>query len=106
MFYLESQRKKMQKGSEAWNPNGIVQLALNDLRSELDDEMVLIADLCVDEYTDHGHCGIVKSDGTVDNDATLELYQQIAIAQAEAGAHVTAPSGMMDGHTGNTCSVR
>ena len=59
--------------------------------------MVLIADLCVDEYTDHGHCGIVKSDGTVDNDATLELYQQIAIAQAEAGAHVTAPSGMMDG---------
>jgi len=89
--------KKDAKGSEAWNPNGIVQLALNDLRSELDDEMVLIADLCVDEYTDHGHCGIVKSDGTVDNDATLELYQQIAIAQAEAGAHVTAPSGMMDG---------
>ena len=89
--------KKDAKGSEAWNPNGIVQLALNDLRSELDDEMVLIADLCVDEYTDHGHCGIVKSDGTVDNDATLELYQQIAIVQAEAGAHVTAPSGMMDG---------
>ncbi len=89
--------KKDAKGSEAWNPNGIVQLALNDLRSELDNEMVLIADLCVDEYTDHGHCGIVKSDGTVDNDATLELYQQIAIAQAEAGAHVTAPSGMMDG---------
>ena len=89
--------KKDAKGSEAWNPNGIVQLALNDLRSELDDEMVLIADLCVDEYTDHGHCGIVKSDGAVDNDATLELYQQIAIAQAEAGAHVTAPSGMMDG---------
>ena len=89
--------KKDAKGSEAWNPNGIVQLALNDLRSELDDEMVLIADLCVDEYTDHGNCGIVKSDGTVDNDATLELYQQIAIAQAEAGAHVTAPSGMMDG---------
>ena len=89
--------KKDAKGSEAWNPNGIVQLALNDLRSELDDEVVLIADLCVDEYTDHGHCGIVKSDGTVDNDATLELYQQIAVAQAEAGAHVTAPSGMMDG---------
>ena len=64
--------KKDAKGSEAWNPNGIVQLALNDLRSELDDEMGLIADLCVDEYTDHGHCGIVKSDGTVDNDATLE----------------------------------
>ena len=89
--------KKDSHGSEAWNPDGIVQRALSDLKSELNDEMVLIADLCVDEYTDHGHCGIVKNDGTVDNDATLELYQNIAIAQAEAGAHVTAPSGMMDG---------
>ena len=65
--------KKDAKGSEAWNPNGIVQLALNDLRSELDDEMVLIADLCVDEYTDHGHCGIVKSDGTVDNLSLIHI---------------------------------
>ena len=89
--------KKDSTGSEAWNPEGIVQQALRDLRNEFDNEMVLIADLCVDEYTDHGHCGIVKSDGVVDNDATLELYQNIAIAQAEAGAHVTAPSGMMDG---------
>ncbi len=89
--------KKDSTGSEAWNPEGIVQQALGDLRNEFDNEMVLIADLCVDEYTDHGHCGIVKSDGVVDNDATLELYQNIAIAQAEAGAHVTAPSGMMDG---------
>ena len=89
--------KKDSTGSEAWNPEGIVQQALGDLRNEFDNEMVLIADLCVDEYTDHGHCGIVKSDGVVDNDATLELYQNIAIAQAVAGAHVTAPSGMMDG---------
>ena len=56
-----------------------------------------MADLCVDEYTDHGHCGIVGDDGHVDNDATLELYAQIAVAQADAGAHVVAPSGMMDG---------
>ena len=84
-------------GSEAWNPDGIVQQALRDLRDELGDDMVLMADLCVDEYTDHGHCGIVTAQGTVDNDATLELYQQAAIAQADAGAHLTAPSGMMDG---------
>ena len=58
---------------------------------------MLIADLCLDEYTDHGHCGVVSDDGTVDNDATLELYQQVAIAQAAAGADVVAPSGMMDG---------
>ena len=84
-------------GSEAWNPDGIVQTALADLRGDVGDDMVLMADLCVDEYTDHGHCGIVAADGTVDNDATLELYQRAAVAQAAAGAHVTAPSGMMDG---------
>ena len=85
------------QGSEAWNPDGIVQLALNDLRSDLGDDMVLMADLCVDEYTDHGHCGILDGRGSVDNDATLELYARIAAAQAHAGAHVVAPSGMMDG---------
>ena len=84
-------------GSEAWNPDGIVQTALADLRGDVGDDMVLMADLCVDEYTDHGHCGIVAADGTVDNDATLELYQRAAVALAAAGAHVTAPSGMMDG---------
>jgi porphobilinogen synthase len=84
-------------GSGAWDPQGIVQLALADLRTEVGDEMVLIADLCVDEYTDHGHCGIVGPDGDVDNDATLALYAQAAVAQAEAGADITAPSGMMDG---------
>jgi porphobilinogen synthase len=89
--------RKDAQGSGAWDPEGIVQVALQDLRHEVGDEMVLIADLCVDEYTDHGHCGIVGPDGDVDNDATLELYARAAVAQAGAGADITAPSGMMDG---------
>jgi porphobilinogen synthase len=84
-------------GSGAYDPHGIVQLALQDLRAEVGDDVVLMADLCVDEYTSHGHCGIVGPDGTVDNDATLEIYARVALAQAAAGAHVVAPSGMMDG---------
>jgi porphobilinogen synthase len=88
------------EGSGAWAPEGIVQVALADLRSEVGDELVLIADLCVDEYTDHGHCGIVRADGSVDNDATLRLYERAAVAQADAGADITAPSGMMDGQVG------
>jgi porphobilinogen synthase len=85
------------EGSEAWNPDGIVQLALQDLRHEVGDDLVLIADLCLDEYTDHGHCGVLTDDGAVDNDATIELYARAAVAQADAGAAVVAPSGMMDG---------
>ncbi|HMG41278.1 MAG TPA: porphobilinogen synthase [Acidimicrobiales bacterium] len=85
------------EGSGAWDPEGIVQLALSDLRSDLGDDMVLIADLCLDEYTDHGHCGVLTESGEVDNDATLDLYAQVAVAQAEAGADIVAPSGMMDG---------
>jgi porphobilinogen synthase len=84
-------------GSGAWDPGGIVQLALADVRDEVGDDLVVIADLCLDEYTDHGHCGVVRDDGTVDNDATVELYARVALAQAAAGAHVVAPSGMMDG---------
>ena len=84
-------------GSEAWNPDGVVQVALRDLRDEVGDDMVLMADLCVDEYTDHGHCGVLDGHGSVDNDVTLELYARAAVAQADAGADVTAPSGMMDG---------
>jgi porphobilinogen synthase len=84
-------------GSGAWDPDGIVQVALRDLRSELGDAIVLMADLCLDEYTDHGHCGVVDERGQVDNDATIDLYARVAIAQAEAGADVVAPSGMMDG---------
>lgn len=85
------------EGSEAWNPDGIVQLALQDLRDDHGDDLVLVADLCVDEYTDHGHCGVLDGSGQPDNDATLELYEQIAVAQATAGADIVAPSGMMDG---------
>ena len=84
-------------GSGAFDPDGIVQLALDDLRGDLGDGIVVMADLCVDEYTDHGHCGIVDADGRVDNDATLEVYARAAVAQAAAGAQVVAPSGMMDG---------
>ena len=88
--------RKDPEGSEAWNPDGVVQVALRNLRETVGDDVVVMADLCVDEYTDHGHCGIVV-DGAVDNDATLELYTKAAAAQAEAGADVVAPSGMMDG---------
>jgi porphobilinogen synthase len=85
------------EGSQAWHPDGIAQAALRDLRDELGDSMVLMADLCLDEYTDHGHCGVLDERGNVDNDRTVELYAQVAIAQADAGADVVAPSGMMDG---------
>jgi porphobilinogen synthase len=89
--------RKDAEGSEAWNAEGIAQKGLRALREELGDDHVLIADLCLDEYTDHGHCGLLREDGSVDNDATLERYQRIATAQAEAGADMVAPSGMMDG---------
>jgi porphobilinogen synthase len=85
------------EGSGASDPDGIVQLALKDLRDDLGDSVVLMADLCLDEYTDHGHCGLLTPSGAVDNDATLERYSEVAVAQAEAGADVCAPSGMMDG---------
>lgn len=92
-------------GSQAFDPEGIVQKALRDLAGVVGDEMVLMADLCVDEYTSHGHCGVLDGPAgdphtSVDNDATLEIYGKIAVAQAEAGAHVVAPSGMMDGQVG------
>ncbi|MCY4517078.1 MAG: porphobilinogen synthase [Acidimicrobiaceae bacterium] len=87
-------------GSEAWNPDGVVQVALRNLRDDHGSELAIIADLCLDEYTDHGHCGVVTDDGDVDNDATLELYQRVALAQAEAGVDMVGPSGMMDGQVG------
>jgi porphobilinogen synthase len=88
------------RGSAADDPGGIVQVALADLAAEVGDATVLMADLCLDEYTDHGHCGLLTGAGEVDNDATLERYASIAVAQAEAGVHVVAPSGMMDGQVG------
>ncbi len=92
--------QKDARGSSADDPDGIVQQALRDLASEVGDSTVLMADLCLDEYTDHGHCGLLTPAGDVDNDATLERYASIARAQADAGVHVVAPSGMMDGQVG------
>jgi len=87
-------------GTGASDPEGIVQVALRRLVEELGDSMLLIADLCLDEYTDHGHCGVLDPEGRVDNDLTLERYCSIALAQARAGASMVAPSGMMDGQVG------
>ncbi len=84
-------------GTEAYSPEGVVQRALRALRAAVGDQLVLMADLCLDEYTDHGHCGVLGPDGEVLNDPTLDLYGRVALAQAEAGADVVAPSGMMDG---------
>lgn len=91
---------KDETGSGAWNPDGIAQRALTRVRESVGDDIVLMSDLCVDEYTSHGHCGILGTNGEVDNDATLEIYARAALAQATAGAHVVAPSGMMDGQVG------
>ena len=89
--------RKDPHGSGAWDPAGIVQVALRRLREEVGDRLALVADLCLDEYTDHGHCGVLDARGEVDNDASLERYAAAALAQAAAGADVVAPSGMMDG---------
>jgi porphobilinogen synthase len=88
------------RGSAADDPSGIVQLALRDVVAEVGDALVVMADLCLDEYTDHGHCGLLTAGGDVDNDATLERYASIALAQAAAGVQVVGPSGMMDGQVG------
>ncbi|GAA1759608.1 hypothetical protein GCM10009767_18450 [Kocuria aegyptia] len=88
------------EGSAGCDPEGILNRALRAVRAEVGDDLVVMADLCLDEFTDHGHCGVLAADGTVDNDATLEVYGRMAVAQAEAGAHVLGPSGMMDGQIG------
>ena len=89
--------RKDPEGSEARNEHGIAQQGLRALRDELGDDTVLFSDLCLDDYTDHGHCGVLDEEGAVDNDRTLELYRRIAVSQAAAGADLVAPSGMMDG---------
>ncbi|MBW4029380.1 MAG: porphobilinogen synthase [Acidobacteria bacterium] len=91
---------KDELGSGAFDDDGIVQVALRRLRDQFGDQLVVMADLCLDEYTSHGHCGVLRADGAVDNDATLDLYARAALAQARAGAAVVAPSGMMDGQVG------
>ncbi|AIY01402.1 porphobilinogen synthase [Arthrobacter sp. PAMC 25486] len=85
------------QGSAGTDPFGVLNKAIRDVRAAVGDELVIMSDLCLDEFTDHGHCGVLASDGSVDNDATLEIYAKMAVAQAAAGAHVVAPSGMMDG---------
>ena len=91
-------------GSAGVDPNGILNVALREVRKEVGDDTVVMSDLCLDEFTDHGHCGVLATDGdapaTVDNDATLAIYADLAVAQAEAGAHMLGPSGMMDGQIG------
>jgi porphobilinogen synthase len=97
LFGVPEAGDKDAEGSRAWAADGIAQLGLGDVRDEVGDQLVVMADLCLDEYTDHGHCGLLAPDGSVDNDATVERYARVAVAQADAGADVVAPSGMMDG---------
>ncbi len=87
-------------GSGALHPDGVLNTALRDVRSEVGDDLVIMADTCLDEFTDHGHCGLLDAQGGVDNDATLEVYARMALAQAHAGAHLVGLSGMMDGQVG------
>jgi porphobilinogen synthase len=100
LFGVPEQAAKDETGSAGLDPDGILNVGLRDLAAEVGDATVIMGDVCVDEFTSHGHCGVLAPDGTVDNDATLALYGQMAVAQAEAGAHVVAPSGMMDGQVG------
>jgi porphobilinogen synthase len=88
------------EGSGALDPHGILNVALADARAEVGDDLLVMSDLCLDEFTDHGHCGVLDAKGRVDNDATLEIYAQMGVVQAESGAHVVSPSGMMDGQVG------
>ncbi|MEP6624430.1 MAG: porphobilinogen synthase [Acidimicrobiia bacterium] len=88
------------RGSSADDPDGVVQVAVRNLRDEVGDDIVVMADACLDEYTDHGHCGLITPTGEIDNDSTLDRYASIAVAQADAGVDVVAPSGMMDGQVG------
>ena len=91
---------KDSQGSGALDPDGILNVAIADARSEVGDALVVMSDLCLDEFTDHGHCGVLDDRGRVDNDATLDISRQMAVAHAEAGADMVGPSGMMDGQVG------
>ncbi|RZU61037.1 porphobilinogen synthase [Zhihengliuella halotolerans] len=84
-------------GTAGTDPDGVLNRAIRDVRAEVGDELIVMSDVCLDEFTDHGHCGVLDDAGRVDNDATLEIYAEMAVCQAEAGAHVLGPSGMMDG---------
>ena len=97
VFGVPRDEHKDATGTAGTDPDGVLNAALHRLRAELGDSTVLMSDLCLDEFTDHGHCGVLDDRGRVDNDATLERYAVMAVAQADAGAHVVGPSGMMDG---------
>ncbi|MHC9858052.1 porphobilinogen synthase [Corynebacterium diphtheriae] len=101
LFGVPLDSDKDATGSQAWDPEGILNRGVRALRQEFGDQVLIMADTCLDEFTDHGHCGILTTDRfgatIVDNDPTVELYQKMAVAQAEAGAHIVSPSGMMDG---------
>ena len=92
--------RKDARGSGAVDPDGILAAAIRAVRQEVGDECLVMSDVCLDEFTDHGHCGVLTPSGTVDNDATIEIYAKMAVLHAEAGAHVVGPSGMMDGQVG------
>ncbi|MFE1292659.1 porphobilinogen synthase [Streptomyces sp. NPDC058751] len=100
LFGVPEESKKDAVGTPGTDPDGILQVALRDVRAEVGDELLVMSDLCLDETTDHGHCGVLDDQGRVDNDATLERYAEMAQVQADAGAHVVGPSGMMDGQIG------
>ena len=88
------------RGSGALDPDGILTRAITAVRREVGDDLLVMSDVCLDEFTDHGHCGVLTPSGVVDNDATVEIYAQMAVLHAWAGAHVVGPSGMMDGQVG------
>ncbi|MGA5842940.1 porphobilinogen synthase [Streptomyces pseudogriseolus] len=100
LFGVPEESKKDGAGTAGTDPDGILQVALRDVRAEVGDDLLVMSDLCLDEFTDHGHCGVLDEHGRVDNDATLERYAEMAQVQADAGAHVVGPSGMMDGQIG------
>ena len=100
LFGVPDSAHKDETGSAGLDPDGILNVGIRDLIAEVGDATVVMGDLCLDEFTSHGHCGVLAPDGTVDNDATLEIYGRMGVAQAEAGAHVVGPSGMMDGQIG------
>ncbi|MFJ4920209.1 porphobilinogen synthase [Streptomyces sp. NPDC088725] len=100
LFGVPEDAKKDTAGTAGTDPDGILQVAIRAVREEVGDDLVIMSDLCLDEYTDHGHCGVLDAEGRVDNDATLERYAEMAQVQADAGVHVVGPSGMMDGQIG------
>jgi porphobilinogen synthase len=100
LFGVPAADRRDATGSGGIDPDGVLNAAVRDVVAEVGDATVVMSDLCLDEFTSHGHCGVLAPDGTVDNDATLRLYAEMAVAQAAAGTHVVGPSGMMDGQVG------